>query len=119
MSFFTTFITQAIGYFYGLIFAGCCAALFFIVYFFMIETKDRSLEEIDSMYLLYVNPITSAKWKAGELGSTGMRDVGADGLLLRKGGREVKKGDKQTGAGLMVLDETRFPENTASASQNV
>ncbi|KAK4998207.1 hexose transporter hxt5 [Elasticomyces elasticus] len=62
ISLFTRFTTGAIDYLYGLVFAGCCAALFFIVYFFVIETKDRSLEEIDTMYVLGVNPITSAKW---------------------------------------------------------
>ncbi|KAI1343655.1 general substrate transporter [Xylariaceae sp. FL0016] len=62
ISFFTTFITDAISYFYGFVFAGCTAALVFIVYFFMMETKDRSLEEIDTMYLLHVNPIHSSKW---------------------------------------------------------
>ncbi|KAI2602488.1 general substrate transporter [Hypoxylon sp. NC1633] len=60
ISFFTRFITDAIDYFYGFVFAGCCAALIFIVYFFMIETKDRSLEEIDTMYLHRVNPIRSS-----------------------------------------------------------
>lgn len=63
ISFFTTFITDSIHYFYGLVFGGCTAALFFIVYFFMIESKDRSLEEIDTMYVTHVNPITSAKWR--------------------------------------------------------
>lgn len=66
ISFFTTFITNEIDYLYGLVFAGCCAALCFIVYFFMIESKDRSLEEIDTMYVLRVNPRTSAKWNAKE-----------------------------------------------------
>lgn len=47
ISFFTTFITNAIHYFYGLVFGGCCLSLFFIVYMFMMET-DRSLEEIDT-----------------------------------------------------------------------
>ncbi|KAK4119979.1 general substrate transporter [Parathielavia appendiculata] len=62
MSFFTRFITDAIDYLYGLVFAGCCAVLVLIVFFFMIESKDRSLEEIDTMYLMHVNPITSSKW---------------------------------------------------------
>jgi SP family sugar:H+ symporter-like MFS transporter len=39
------------------VFAGCCAALFFIVFFFVIESKDRTLEEIDQMYVDHVNPI--------------------------------------------------------------
>jgi SP family sugar:H+ symporter-like MFS transporter len=62
ISFFTRFITNDINYWYGMVFAGCLIALFFIVYFFLIESKDRSLEEIDTMYLEHVNPITSAKW---------------------------------------------------------
>ncbi|KAK0673477.1 putative hexose transporter [Cercophora samala] len=62
MSFFTRFITDSIGYLYGLVFAGCCAGLVLVVFFFLIESKDRSLEEIDTMYMLHVNPITSAKW---------------------------------------------------------
>jgi SP family sugar:H+ symporter-like MFS transporter len=57
ISFFTRFITDAIDYLYGLVFAGCCAALFFIVFFFVIESKDRTLEEIDQMYVDHVNPI--------------------------------------------------------------
>lgn len=67
MSFFTRFITGAIGYLYGLVFAGCCAALVLIVFFFVIESKDRSLEEIDTMYVLGVNPVTSAKWDGSKI----------------------------------------------------
>ncbi|KPM42134.1 Hexose transporter 2 [Neonectria ditissima] len=66
ISFFTRFITDAIDYFYGLVFAGCLAVLVFIVFFFVIESKDRSLEEIDAMYLAHVNPIKSSSWKAPE-----------------------------------------------------
>ncbi|KAJ4171911.1 hexose transporter hxt5 [Fusarium falciforme] len=62
ISFFTRFIVDAIDYFYGLVFAGCCAALVAIVFFFLIESKDRTLEEIDTMYMQHVNPITSSKW---------------------------------------------------------
>ena len=64
ISFFSTFITDAIDYFYGLVFAGSCAALFFVVYFFMMETKGRSMEEVDWMYAGKVSPIGSSKWDA-------------------------------------------------------
>ncbi|KAI6093009.1 general substrate transporter [Hypoxylon rubiginosum] len=67
ISFFTRFITDAIDYFYGFVFAGCCGALAVIVYFFVIETKDRSLEEIDTMYLLRVSPIKSAHWDGSKV----------------------------------------------------
>ncbi|KAF4633193.1 hypothetical protein G7Y89_g4922 [Cudoniella acicularis] len=112
ISFFTTFITDAIDYFYGLVFAFCCFALFWIVYFFMIETKDRSLEEIDTMYVLQVNPRKSASWDPKDLGAEGVSGVGTDGLFLKKGGIDVKK-QEGGGAGLMVHDESRFPENPA------
>jgi SP family sugar:H+ symporter-like MFS transporter len=83
ISFFTTFITDSIHYFYGLVFAGCCIALFFIVYFFLIESKDRSLEEIDTMYLRHVNPITSSKWKPTAAEDPEMGEVNADGNAIR------------------------------------
>ncbi|KAL1842579.1 hypothetical protein VTJ49DRAFT_4759 [Mycothermus thermophilus] len=62
LSFFTPFITAKIGYLYGLVFAGCCFALALVVFFFLIESKDRTLEQIDTMYVMGVNPITSSKW---------------------------------------------------------
>ena len=34
------------------------------VFFFLIETKDRTLEEIDTMYVRGVNPIKSASWSS-------------------------------------------------------
>jgi SP family sugar:H+ symporter-like MFS transporter len=77
MSFFTRFITDAIDYLYGLVFAGCCLMLVLVVFFFLIESKDRGLEEIDTMYLLHVNPITSSKWNDKNVsesgGSTGLQ----------------------------------------------
>ncbi len=69
IAFFTRFVTDAIDYLYGLVFAGCCAVLAMVVFFFLIESKDRSLEEIDTMYVSRVNPITSSKWEGGGQGS--------------------------------------------------
>ncbi|KAK8234133.1 general substrate transporter [Phyllosticta capitalensis] len=89
ISFFSPYITEAIDYLYGLVFGGCCLALFFIVYFFMIETKDRSLEEIDTMYVLHVNPITSAKWDSSSLRQDGAPNT--DNLYLTEGGRGIRK----------------------------
>jgi len=43
-SLFTQLIVQDIHWLYGLVFSGCSFALFFVVYFFLIESKDRSLE---------------------------------------------------------------------------
>lgn len=47
-------------------FAGCCAALVVVVFFFVIESKDRTLEEIDSMYVGRVNAIKSSDWETSD-----------------------------------------------------
>jgi SP family sugar:H+ symporter-like MFS transporter len=67
ISLFSTVIVDKIHWFYGLIFGGCCLSLAAVVYFFVIESKDRSLEEIDTMYLLSVNPITSCTWDPSQV----------------------------------------------------
>jgi SP family sugar:H+ symporter-like MFS transporter len=112
ISFFTTFITNKIHYWYGMVFGACCLALFFIVYFFVIESKDRSLEEIDTMYVLGVSPRESAKWRPSDLGNEGMTGTNTDNLHLATGGRDVKK-TEGTGE-LLVHDERKFPENPAA-----
>lgn len=67
LSFFTRFITDKIDYLYGLVFAGCCGVLILIVFFFVIESKDRTLEEIDTMYVGHVSAIHSSKWDGLEV----------------------------------------------------
>lgn len=51
IGFFTPFITKAIDFRYGYVFAGCNFVAALIVYFFVIEGQGRTLEEIDTMYL--------------------------------------------------------------------
>jgi SP family sugar:H+ symporter-like MFS transporter len=63
LSFFTPFITGDIDFAYGYVFAGCCLAGVAVVYFFLCETQNRGLEEIDTMYVLRVPPRQSSKWK--------------------------------------------------------
>lgn len=93
ISFFSTMITKRIDYFYGLVFGGCCFALCFIVYFCMMETKGRSLEEVDTMYVLHVNPITSAEWTADSLQRDGLVDT--DRLHVGPGGRSWSKAEQR------------------------
>lgn len=62
LAFFTPFITGAIDFRYGYVFAGTNVLGGLIVYFFVIEGQGRTLEEIDTMYLLGVKPWESAKW---------------------------------------------------------
>jgi MFS transporter, SP family, sugar:H+ symporter len=64
IAFFTPFITKAIDFRYGYVFAGCNAAAVFIVYFFVMEGQGRTLEELDTMFIERVSPRKSSKWVA-------------------------------------------------------
>lgn len=62
ISFFTPFITSAIHFYYGFVFTGCLLFSFFYVYFFVVETKGLTLEEVDELYAQGVAPWKSSKW---------------------------------------------------------
>lgn len=62
LAFFTPFITGAIDFRYGYVFAGTNVIGGLIVYFFVIEGQGRTIEEIDTMYLLGVKPWESASY---------------------------------------------------------
>ncbi|KAA8650661.1 hypothetical protein EYZ11_003436 [Aspergillus tanneri] len=62
ISFFTPFISSSIDFAYGYVFASCCFIAVFVVYFFVLETKGRTLEEVDTMYVLQVTPWKSSTW---------------------------------------------------------
>jgi MFS transporter, SP family, sugar:H+ symporter len=66
ISFFTPFITGAIDFRYGYVFAAMCFTGAVFVYFFVCETQGRTLEEIDTMYLSGVQPWKSSKWQPTE-----------------------------------------------------
>ncbi|KAF2809565.1 uncharacterized protein BDZ99DRAFT_463352 [Mytilinidion resinicola] len=87
ISFFTPYITGAIDFRYGYIFAACCFTGAAVVYFFVCESQSRTLEEIDTMYVLGVNPIKSKYWQPPE----GEELPTTDNLYLTKGGRGIKK----------------------------
>jgi len=63
IGFFTPFITHDIDFAYGYVFAGCLFFAVIIVYFFVIEGKDKTLEEMDMMYVMRVKPWKSSKWE--------------------------------------------------------
>ncbi|KAF2636009.1 general substrate transporter [Massarina eburnea CBS 473.64] len=87
ISFFTPYITGAIDYRYGYIFAACSFMGAVVVYFFLCETHGRTLEEIDTMYILGINPITSAKWEPPE----GEPLPNLDNTFLTPGARGINK----------------------------
>ncbi|KAF7717463.1 MFS-type Sugar/inositol transporter [Penicillium ucsense] len=63
LAFFTPFITSAIDFRYGYVFAGCLFLAAATVYFGVIEGQGRTLEEIDTMYLMKVKPWKSSKFE--------------------------------------------------------
>ncbi|TBU40880.1 general substrate transporter [Dichomitus squalens] len=63
LAFFTPFIVKAIQYRYGFVFAACNLTGAVIVYFFLYESSDLSLEEVDDMYCdPACRPWTSRAW---------------------------------------------------------
>jgi SP family sugar:H+ symporter-like MFS transporter len=87
ISFFTPFITGAIDYRYGYVFASCCFLGAVVVYFFLCESQGKSLEEIDTMYILHVPPRKSSKWTPPEDEEL----VTTDKLALTPGARGIHK----------------------------
>lgn len=69
ISFFTPFISSAIDFRYGYVFAACCFTGAVVVFFFVNETQGRSLEEVDTMYVSHVKPWQSSSWTAPESGA--------------------------------------------------
>lgn len=89
IAFFTPFITSAIDYRYGYVFAACCFTGAVVVYFFLCEAQGRTLEEIDTMYITHVSPRQSTKWSPPE----GEELITADALFLAPGARSIRKAD--------------------------
>ncbi|KAF2502458.1 MFS monosaccharide transporter-like protein [Lophium mytilinum] len=67
LAFFTPFITGDIDFRYGYVFAACNIVAGIGIYFFVIEGQGRTLEEIDTMYLMGVKPWQSSKWEVPPL----------------------------------------------------
>lgn len=103
LAFFTNFITSAIDFRYGYVFAGCNVLGGLIVYFFVLEGRNRTLEELDTMYIERVLPWKSEKWempaledfRKGSISAYG-RDIenrpeGRDPVTSGETEREVEK----------------------------
>lgn len=87
IGFATPFITSDIGFAYGYLFAACNFIAVLLIFFGLPETSGRSLEEIDTMFLLEVKPWKSSKWQAPQ----GEELLSADRLRLSQGGKSINK----------------------------
>ncbi len=77
-----------IDFLYGFVFAGCNLVAAGVVYFFLIESSGKTIEEIDSMYLLHVPPRQSSKWTKEMIDA---ELLNTDNLYLTSGGRNIQK----------------------------
>ncbi|OJD22453.1 hypothetical protein ACJ73_06198 [Blastomyces percursus] len=75
IAFFTPFITAAIDFRYGYVFAGCLFLAATTVYFGVIEGKGRTLEELDTMYILRVPPWKSSNYTLPPLEELPQKDA--------------------------------------------
>ncbi|KJX96670.1 MFS monosaccharide transporter like protein [Zymoseptoria brevis] len=108
IGFATPFIVADIGFAYGYLFAACNFVAVLVVFFFLPETSGKSLEVIDTMFLLEVKPWKSSGWvppPSEEL-------VTADQLRLTHGGRDIRK-TNEAGVG----DDTKY-ENVEESRAN-
>ena len=105
LAFFTPFITGDIQYAYGYVFAGCNLAAFVVVYFFLLESTGKTLEEVDAMYLLHVSPRKSAKFEFDEETKNTLGEgLNTDAMHLEGRGRNLRK-QNEAGAGGVLHDE--------------
>ncbi|KAL2788634.1 general substrate transporter [Aspergillus keveii] len=74
LAFFTPFLTSAIDFRLGYVFAGSLFLAAGLVYFAVIEGRGRTLEEIDTMYVMKVKPWESSRFvfPEGPSGSGGV-----------------------------------------------
>lgn len=110
LAFFTPFITGDIQFAYGYVFAGCNLAAFVVVYFFLIESSGRTLEEIDAMYLLHVAPRKSAKFVFDEeMRSSLGQGINTDAMHLKRSKRGRLEKEEEAPAGGVLQREGTGP----------
>ena len=74
ISFFTPYCISAIEFRYGYVFAACCFAGAVFVYFCVPESQGRTLEEIDTMYIMHVTPWKSSGWNPPRVRKANVED---------------------------------------------
>ncbi|KFA53007.1 hypothetical protein S40293_05931 [Stachybotrys chartarum IBT 40293] len=110
IGFFTPFITNDIGFALGYVFAGCNLAAAAVVYFFVIESQGRTLEEIDTMYLEHVTPWKSASWQPPS-----PEDMAK---IRRRAGVALEEQDDDTGADEAAREDSMVGHNGGKKETN-
>ena len=122
LALFTPFITGDIQCGYGYVFAGCNLGAFVVVYFFLMESSGRTLEEVDAMYLLQINSMNSAKYEFDEeTKATLGRDINNDAMHLHKRGRGFTKAEEGGRGGVLHYESkppTAFPKDIHDISND-
>ncbi|RFU26942.1 hypothetical protein B7463_g9382, partial [Scytalidium lignicola] len=112
LAFFTPFITGDIDFAYGYVFAGCNLAAFFVVYFFLLESSGKTLEEVDAMYLLHITPLKSSKFEFDPETKKNLgQGINTDAMNLRSKGRRTEKRNDDTYGGAVQKEEL-LPEDS-------
>lgn len=112
LAFFTPFITNDIDFLYGWVFAGCNLAAASMIYFFLMESAGRTLEEVDYMYIIHVNPIKSSKWNPEDAGDA----ITTDLLYLGRGGRTIVKRNEAEGEDASHVEGLTVPNDTSNVT---
>ncbi|KAF5369385.1 hypothetical protein D9758_002546 [Tetrapyrgos nigripes] len=99
LAFFTTPIVNSIRFSYGFVFAGCNLLGAIVVYFFLYESANLTLEAVDRMYNdPKCKPWTSSEWVPEGEGYQGRRDLVEQSKAAEAGkGFESDFGGKEEG----------------------
>ncbi|KAG9244846.1 MFS sugar transporter-like protein [Calycina marina] len=115
LAFFTPFIAGDIDFAYGYVFAGCNLVAFFVVYFFLVESSGKTLEEVDAMYLMHVTPRTSAKFAFDdEMRKSIGTGIATDKMHLRKRKDGWAKQEEVSEGGVMQREGSPVPASPGS-----
>lgn len=96
IAFSTSYVVDAIGFAYGYVFAACNFVAILVVFFFLPETSGKSLEEIDTLFLLRVKPWRSSNWSA---------PTGDELLTADRRASQIGTSGKLAGDGMMFHED--------------
>jgi SP family sugar:H+ symporter-like MFS transporter len=111
-AFFTSFITADIGYAYGFIFAGCNLAGAIVVFLFVYESSDLSLEGVDQMY----NDPSVKAWTSGRWAPAGY--TSRHDLVSQTKAAEAQKPLANGGTGMQDERLEKAPRNSTAANDS-